>query len=373
MRLRRTDPGAVARCGEILERQVGQLSRLVDDLLDVSRITRGKIALQPRRVVLGTVVARAVEPSQPLIDARRHRIHLSLPPEPVDLEADPARLELALLATGWGHTVEVAHEGHAALEAKVGIAMASLSALLIHGFTAGPQNLEVLRVCLEAAGIRCRVPTLAGHGSRPEDMAGKGWEHWTADVTAAFDALAEESGQVAVVGQSLGGLLALDLAVKRPAAPAALVVLAPAVCVCDPLDGLAPLLARLRRTWPSPTRNSFSAAAYLARCTNYPWFDTAAYVSWRAERPRILANLARVTAPLLVVHSRADRIVPARAAEIVLGGAASPHKEIAWFERSGHEMLLDCEAGAVCARIQEFLTETLSPRSSPTPSTAPGP
>lgn len=251
--------------------------------------------------------------------------------------------------------------------------MASLAALLIHGFTAGPPNLEPLRVRLEAEGIRCRVPTLAGHGSRPEEMAGKGWAQWTAEVTAAFDALARESGRVAVVGQSLGGLLALDLALRKPEAPAALVVLAPAVAVCDPLDGLAPLLARVRRTWPSPTRNSFSADEYFARCANYRWFDTAAYVSWRAERGRILANLRHVTAPLLVVHSRADRVVPARAAETVLAGAASRHKQIAWFERSGHEMLLDCEAEAVCDRIQEFLVTILSPRSSPAPSAAPGP
>lgn len=237
--------------------------------------------------------------------------------------------------------------------------MAPLSALLIHGFTAGPQNLEGLRACLEEAGIPCRVPTLAGHGSRPEDMAGKRWEHWTADVTNAFDALARESERVAVVGQSLGGLLALELAVKQPDALAALVVMAPALRVCDPLDGLAPLLARLRRTWPSPTRNSFSSAEYLARCANYPSFDTAAYVSWRAARRHVLAGLPRVTAPLLILHSRADKIVPARAAELVLAGAASPRKEMAWFERSGHEMLLDCEAEAVCARVRAFLEATL--------------
>ncbi len=75
-----------------LERQVQQMSRMVDDLLDVSRITRGKIALQKEPTDLATVVTRAVETSRPLIDARRHELEVSLPAEPVCLDADPIRL-----------------------------------------------------------------------------------------------------------------------------------------------------------------------------------------------------------------------------------------------------------------------------------------
>src|SRR5262249_54370204 len=63
-----------------------------DDLLDVSRITRGKVTLQKEPVDLAAVVARAVEISRPLIDARRHELAVILPPEPVRLEADPTRL-----------------------------------------------------------------------------------------------------------------------------------------------------------------------------------------------------------------------------------------------------------------------------------------
>ena len=86
-----------------------------------------------------------------------------------------------------------------------------------------------------------------------------------------------------------------------------------------------------------------------------PWFATAAYVSFRTARRRVLVDLPRVVAPLLVVQSLADRIVPPRAAETVLAGAASTRKEMAWFERAGHEMILDCEAEAVCARVAAFL------------------
>jgi PAS domain S-box-containing protein len=78
---------------EMVERQVKHLARLVDDLLDVSRINQGSIRLRKEVVDLGTVVQRAVEATRSLIDTRGHEVQLDLPPDPVRLEADPTRLE----------------------------------------------------------------------------------------------------------------------------------------------------------------------------------------------------------------------------------------------------------------------------------------
>jgi PAS domain S-box-containing protein len=77
----------------IVERQVGQLSHLVDDLLEVARFTSGKIRLHPVRLDMNGVVERAVESVRPLINARRHILTVNLPDEPIWLHADPARLE----------------------------------------------------------------------------------------------------------------------------------------------------------------------------------------------------------------------------------------------------------------------------------------
>ena len=80
----------------VMERQVAQLGRLVDDLLEVSRITRGKITLHPEPVTLDEVVQRAVETSQPLFDAARHALAIELPQPPLLLQADPVRLAQVL-------------------------------------------------------------------------------------------------------------------------------------------------------------------------------------------------------------------------------------------------------------------------------------
>jgi len=97
MCLRGTDDPVLKRSVDVVERQARQMVRLLDDLLDISRISRGKVKLQKEPLELGTVVARAVETSRPLIEARKHELSVSLPQEPVELEADPARLEQILV------------------------------------------------------------------------------------------------------------------------------------------------------------------------------------------------------------------------------------------------------------------------------------
>ena len=76
----------------MLERQVGQMVRLVDDLLDVSRITRGRIELRKERVELAPIVQQAVEAVRRCTEAMGHELTVTLPPEPVYLDADPRGL-----------------------------------------------------------------------------------------------------------------------------------------------------------------------------------------------------------------------------------------------------------------------------------------
>lgn len=80
----------------IIERQVETLSRLVDDLLDANRITRGKMRLQKEPLDVADIVARAIESSRPLIDAHRHQLNVTLPKEPLLVRADLTRMAQVL-------------------------------------------------------------------------------------------------------------------------------------------------------------------------------------------------------------------------------------------------------------------------------------
>jgi PAS domain S-box-containing protein len=80
----------------IAENQLKQIVRLVDDLLDVSRITRGRIELQKRRVTLKSIVTQALEISRPHIEGNEHALSVSLPSETIYLDADPVRMTQVL-------------------------------------------------------------------------------------------------------------------------------------------------------------------------------------------------------------------------------------------------------------------------------------
>ncbi len=81
---------------EVIARQVQRMALLLDDLLDVSRITRGRLELRKDHVDLRSLVNSAVETARPLIDAKNHTLTVELPPEPIELEVDPLRLSQAL-------------------------------------------------------------------------------------------------------------------------------------------------------------------------------------------------------------------------------------------------------------------------------------
>ena len=92
MRLGADNPPTLDKARQIIERQVGQLIRLVDDLLDVSRVTRGKLRLNIESVSLATVMEAAVEMSRPHFDQAKVALHMTLPPADVVVNGDRIRL-----------------------------------------------------------------------------------------------------------------------------------------------------------------------------------------------------------------------------------------------------------------------------------------
>jgi PAS domain S-box-containing protein len=92
MRMREIADPQIKYCRDLIERQVAQLARLVDDLLDASRITTGMIGLQPERLDLAHVATLAVEASRPNIEARNHAFTIELSREPIEVSGDQTRL-----------------------------------------------------------------------------------------------------------------------------------------------------------------------------------------------------------------------------------------------------------------------------------------
>ncbi|MCK5796565.1 MAG: alpha/beta fold hydrolase, partial [Deltaproteobacteria bacterium] len=229
-----------------------------------------------------------------------------------------------------------------------------LAVLLLHGFTSSTDTVDGLIPYLDAEGIRYERPILRGHGTRYHDLRGVKARDWYVDAKHALLKLQNEGYHVIVVGLSMGGLVALDLAMHHPDAIAGVVTVAAALKFADPLSHLTPLLAKVIRYWPSP--EAYNDPECAKKNTNYPKFATDAFAELYHYAHRIAERLPEVHVPLRILQSKKDQVVAPEAANIIYEKVSSPRRGIVWFEKSGHEMMQDLEAEQVFVEIMDFVS-----------------
>jgi carboxylesterase len=226
--------------------------------------------------------------------------------------------------------------------------------LVLHGLTSSLASVTPVADRLARHGVPTVVPWLRGHGTRPEDLLGVTWRDWYADAVAALDSLLGQCAEAAVVGLSMGGLVALHLALERPEHLRAIVAVAPALRQAHPLAPLVPFVAPFRRYLTVPARG-YSDAMRARLAAGYARLPTSAFLSLLAYARWLEPRLAAVRTPTLVIHSRRDRVIHPASATRIHARLGCAEKELRWFERSGHEMLVDCEADAVLDAVEEFV------------------
>ena len=166
LRLRAPEQPQIHWSTDIIDRQVTHLVRLVDDLLDVSRITRGKIRLVIQPLDLRDVLANAVEASRPLIEQFKHRLEVEIPSHPIRLSGDPARLTQVftnLLNNAAKYTVE---GGDIRLSAECGVRSAEWKTSEMQADSA----LHSVLGTLQSAFVEVRIRD-TGVGIPPEMLA----------------------------------------------------------------------------------------------------------------------------------------------------------------------------------------------------------
>ncbi|HEY7063643.1 MAG TPA: alpha/beta fold hydrolase [Chloroflexota bacterium] len=226
--------------------------------------------------------------------------------------------------------------------------------LVLHGLTSSLASVTPVAERLARYSIPTAVPWLRGHGTRPEDLLGVTWRDWYADAAASLDALLDQCATAAVVGLSMGGLVALHLALERPERLQAVVAVAPALRQGHPLAPLVPFVAPFRRFLSVPARG-YSDATRARLAAGYSRLPTSAFLALVAYARWLEPRLASVRTPTLIVHSRADRVIHPTSATRIHARLGCAEKQVRWFERSGHEMLVDCEAEAVLDAVEEFV------------------
>lgn len=227
--------------------------------------------------------------------------------------------------------------------------------VVVHGFTGNPIATRPLGQRLAREGYAVEVVLLPGHGTSHRDLGRTRYADWFDAVHRSVEHLRQGCDRIVVVGHSMGGTLALDLASRWPRLVDAVAVINPQVLdPRQPLARLAPLLQYLAPYVPRDLAGlpSDDIARPGVREGAYPTVSARAARSLIVELPRVRAQLPDLRAPLLVAVSERDHTVPADNAEALVGLAGSDRVEVLRLTRSYHCPMLDYDA----ARLEEAVT-----------------
>jgi carboxylesterase len=233
--------------------------------------------------------------------------------------------------------------------------------VLVHGFTATPEEMRSVGEALAVAGFPCRAIRLPGHATTPADLARARGADWIDAVEAGVAALATTVSRVAIAGLSLGALLALEVAARGRVRVDALALCATPLLVADErtswIRWLAwvPPFARPRTLVRKRRGRDILDVEARARSHAYDAMPLAAVAELLAIRARVRRRLATVTQPTLVLHGRQDRTAPVGNVAYLQRHLRARPLEAEIFEASAHVLTEDQERAAVADRIVRFL------------------
>jgi len=242
----------------------------------------------------------------------------------------------------------------------------------IHGFTGSPYEMRYLGEAIARRGWTVRGPLLPGHGTSVDDLEQTAWQDWVGAVDREVDAMLRRCRTVALVGQSLGGLLALHAAARRSE-------VCGVVSLATPLwlGGLSgrvarwvtgPLAGRIRRL-PKLGGSDVRDKRMRAENPGYRTIPTRALGQVLAFMRVVDEVLPQIQAPVLVLHARRDHTAPVACAQRIAERARARRVRI--LERSFHLIAGDVERDLVAAEVIDFIGQAAG-RSAAPPDGKPG-
>ena len=225
--------------------------------------------------------------------------------------------------------------------------------LLVHGFTGLPAELLLMGEFLQKRGFTVLGVRLAGHGTTVENMSHTSDEDWMDSVRDGYALLSGCTVSVSVIGHSMGGLLALRLAMEEHIS--SVVTLALPIFI-SPRQGLSKLPPReVSAGLYAPKRRRRLQNVPDAANQTYRKMPLVAIHDLLDMIERVKEHLKDVKVPALIFHSFLDHTADPASAEYLYKNIGSRDKEICWMQKSGHLLPLDVERDEIFERTAEFL------------------
>jgi len=235
----------------------------------------------------------------------------------------------------------------------------------VHGFTGTPWEMRPLGEALAGRGFPVRAVRLAGHGTTLADLARTRWTDWYTSVEEGIACLARDVPRVAVVGLSMGALLALHLAATRPADVAALVLCATPLRLGDVRARWLPVLAHvpvlwqvIQRRWglvPKADGPDIADPVMRAASPSYLASPVEGILEVLRLQRIVRGELRRVVAPALLLHGGQDHSVPLDNLSLLRRALGSRVVEEHVLPRSWHVITVDVERDEVARLVGDFL------------------
>jgi carboxylesterase len=239
--------------------------------------------------------------------------------------------------------------------------LAKLGILVLHGFTGSPVSVRPLAELLSKRGFAVELPRLPGHGTRPSDLLPTRYTDWRAEALAALTRLRSRTQQVFVVGLSMGGTLALDLATTE-AVDGVVTINAQILDRGGLIVKLGPIIEKVLPMAPASaaglTKNDIKKGGDEDAYTSVA---TAAGNSLVRALPQVRARLKNLSCPLLVIYSRDDHSVPTDNSKVLPSLVGTPSTGVAVLElqNSYHVATLDNDLPLIDDKIASFAENSM--------------
>lgn len=231
--------------------------------------------------------------------------------------------------------------------------------LLIHGFTAAPQEIMQLGAYLDAGGYATLGVRLFAHASKHEDILRARFQDWIASVEDGYHLLSDRCSSIIIMGLSLGGALALHAASRLPCS-AVIAMSTPNRMPPNPMYfRLRPILrplSALIRFRPKKITPWVDMQARNAR-VQYDHYPLRSLLELEAMLNAMRNRLPHIQVPTLLIHSKTDGAVPVDHMEANFSLIGSKHKQKVWIEESDHIITADHARQEVFDAIGQFLQQ----------------
>jgi len=234
-----------------------------------------------------------------------------------------------------------------------------IACLFIHGFSASPSEVyPVARLIFQQTGYTVSGPLLPGHGCTPQEMNQTCWEDWFGRVEDEIDYLERNHSRVFVAGLSMGGLLGLYAAGRRPDLRGVVAINTPILTTSPGRMRMLPLLKYIRPYHPKKIDHTAEEMQRQGRFA-YPVMPLKALHSMNQLRDIVMAQLPDLDLPILLIQSRRDEAVDPRSIEYLTERIQQAPVKIVQLENSGHIATMGHEKDLIAGEIVNFIDTTL--------------